>query len=176
MKQLNDIFKRPITKILIVVMLASLAVGTWMYYNFYESKIGKEQPIPFSHRVHVNNKNISCVICHEGAIQTSRAGVPPVETCMLCHEKIIVHHPEIQKLRAHYKNNEPIMWEKVNEMPDFVFFNHSLHTFRKIDCGECHGNVKHMDRVNLANKFEMGFCVECHKEEEASIDCFTCHR
>ena len=126
--------------------------------------------------VHVENKNISCLMCHEGAIETSRAGVPPLETCMLCHEKIISHHPEIQKLHTHYNNNDPIQWNKVNEMPDFVQFNHSLHTFRKIDCGECHGNIRAMDRVRLANEFEMGFCIECHKEKEASIDCFTCHR
>lgn len=176
MKNVFDISKRPITKILMVVMLALLAIGTWMFHNFYESRIGEEQPIPFSHRVHVENKDISCVVCHEGAIQTSRAGVPPVETCMLCHEKIIVHHPEIQKIHEHYNNNEPIYWEKVNEVPDFVHFNHSLHTFRQVDCGECHGNIKAMDRVSRVHELNMGFCVECHKEEEASIDCFTCHR
>lgn len=176
MKQLLDITKRPITRILIVVMLASLGIGTWMYHNLYESKIGKEQPIPFSHRIHVEKKNISCVMCHEGAIQTARAGIPPLETCMLCHQRIIIQHPEIKKLRAHYRNNEPIYWEKVNEVPDFVFFNHSLHTFRKIDCGECHGNVKAMDRISLAHELKMGFCIECHKEKKASIDCFTCHR
>lgn len=176
MKQLTDITRRPITKILMVVMLAFLGIGTWMYYNFYQNKIGKKQPIPFSHRIHVEKKNLSCVICHEGAIQTARAGVPPLETCMLCHEKIIIHHPQIQKLRDHYSNNEPIYWEKVNKVPDFVFFNHSVHTFRQIDCGECHGNVRAMDRIKLVNEFKMGFCIECHKAKGASKDCFTCHR
>ena len=176
MKKETDITKKTWVKIGIVLILAVLGTGTWMYHQFHETRIGKEQPIAFSHRIHVEKKDISCLMCHEGATQTSRAGIPPLETCMLCHEKIITNHPEIKKLHEHYNNNEPIYWEKVNEVPDFVFFNHSLHIFRKIDCGECHGNVKAMDRVKLQQPLEMGFCIECHKDEEASIDCFTCHR
>ena len=159
---------------LLVIFLVGAGIFLDEYY--YSMKIGPEQPIPFSHRVHVEKKNISCVFCHEGAISRARAGIPPLETCMLCHRQIIVHHPEIEKLREYYFNNEPVEWVKVEDVPDHAFFNHSVHVFRKVDCGECHGNVKEMDRIKTVNEFEMGFCIDCHRDEGATNDCFTCHR
>lgn len=166
--------KKPMFFSLLVLVFA--AMGTLFYFYYYQAKIGPEQPIPFSHRVHAGDKQISCYICHQGAMHTARAGVPPLETCMLCHSRIIIHHPEIEKLRAHYYSNNPIAWEKVYDVPDFVFFNHSVHIFRKIDCAECHGNVKQMDRIEQFNEFKMSFCIDCHREKNASTDCFKCHR
>ncbi len=158
---------------LILVLAGSTAL---LYLYYYPARVGPAQPIPFSHRVHTTDKNISCYMCHEGAIKSARAGVPALETCMLCHSRIIIHHPEIEKLRAHYADEQPVEWVKVYDLPDHAHFNHSVHIFRKIDCGECHGNVKDMDRVERQQEFKMGFCVDCHKENNATTDCFTCHR
>lgn len=158
-----------------VSILVLAAVGVYLF-NFGYRKMGPGQPIPFSHRVHVHIKRISCFICHPGAMDSERAGVPPLETCMLCHSRVIVTYPYIRKLREHFFSGKPVMWRRVYSVPDFVYFDHSVHIHRGIDCGECHGNVPAMDRIVLYTKIKMGFCVNCHKKKGATRDCFTCHR
>ncbi|MFA5515027.1 MAG: cytochrome c3 family protein [Desulfuromonadales bacterium] len=148
----------------------------WGYRWYFPQRIGPEQPVAFSHRVHVDVKKISCVLCHDQVMHTANAGIPAMETCMLCHARVIITHPQIQKVREHYFRGEPILWEKVYETPDFVYFNHALHLNRSIDCSRCHGNVSLMDRIELAQPLTMGFCISCHREYKATVDCFTCHR
>lgn len=169
------VHKNPFSLIVAILVGVSLGVMTILHQT-YRTDIGLEQPISFSHRVHVNDKDISCFMCHEGAMANSRAGIPPLETCMLCHDRIITHHPEIEKLRQHYANNEPVKWVKVEDVPGFTFFHHGVHMQTGNDCRECHGNIREMDRVKKVNDFKMNFCVECHREKGASIDCYTCHR
>ena len=153
---------RPVNNQFSLFLLILLLLGTAaLSYFSFRSKIGPEQPIAFSHRVHVQEKNISCFMCHEGAVNSARAGVPPLETCMLW---------------AHYEVGTPVEWKKVYDLPDFAYFNHSVHVFRKIDCAQCHGNVRSMDRIERVQEFKMKFCVDCHKEKKATTDCFTCHR
>ena len=155
-----------------VLLLATV----WGYYCYYPAQAGLEQPIPFSHRIHVTEEHLSCIMCHPGVIDTPRAGVPPLETCMLCHSRIIINHPEIVKLREHYENGVPVKWVRVNTLPDFVYFNHEMHVRAGFDCGKCHGDVASMDRITQANDFLMGFCVQCHRDEKFSHDCLICHR
>ena len=158
------------------VLLSGLGAAL-MYYNVpYPVGLGPRQPIPFSHRVHVHAKRLSCFMCHTEATRSSRAGIPPLETCLLCHSRIIRSYPYIVQLRNHVARNTPVIWERVNWVPEFVYFTHSMHVRRGFDCGVCHGDVSLMDRVVQARKFEMGFCIRCHRENKASTDCFTCHR
>ncbi len=162
----------------IALIILSLLGGMMMVSALYrKNNLGPEQPIHFSHRVHVTDKQISCFVCHEGATNTKHAGVPPMQTCMLCHSRIIPQHPEIQKVHKSYNLKIPVHWNKVGEkLPDYVFFNHAVHVAQKIDCSVCHGNIKEMDRVKQVNEFDMNFCVKCHQENKASTDCYTCHR
>ena len=160
----------------VVVGLLSLAAALIYMDIPYPAGIGQRQPIPFSHRVHVQSKQVSCFMCHTEAPRSSRAGIPPLETCLLCHARIIRSHPYIANLRQHFDQNKPVIWERVNWVPEFVYFNHSVHIVRAIDCSVCHGDVTSMDRVVPARKFEMGFCVQCHRDNKATTDCFTCHR
>ena len=160
----------------VAVLLISAAAGLVYFDIPYPTGLGPRQPIPFSHRVHVHSKHISCFMCHTEAARSSRAGIPPLETCLLCHAHIIRNHPYIVKLREHAAQNRPVVWERVNWVPEFVYFEHSVHIQRGFDCGVCHGDVSLMDRVVPARKFEMGFCIQCHRENRASTDCFTCHR
>jgi predicted CXXCH cytochrome family protein len=160
-----------------IAVLLLVVAAALIYFDFpYPVGLGPRQPIPFSHRVHVHTKRLSCFMCHTEAARSSRAGIPPLETCLLCHARIIRTHPYIAKLRDHYARNQPVIWERVNWLPEFVYFNHSMHIQRGIDCSRCHGDVSSMDRVLKARKFEMGFCISCHKENRATHDCFTCHR
>jgi len=153
-----------------------LAITAWGYYSYFPSLIGQEQPISFSHRFHVTEKGLSCIFCHPGALDTPRAGVPPLETCMLCHKHILVTYPEIEKLRGYYDRREPVPWVRVNAVPEFVYFNHEVHLRKGFDCGKCHGDVAHMDRVTPSPEITMGFCVQCHRDEDFSHDCLVCHR
>ncbi len=153
------------------ILLAVLVI------SFFPSRIGLAQPIPFSHRFHVSTKHLSCVFCHPGVLNTARAGVPPVDTCMLCHKRIIVTHPQIQRLRQYYDEGQPVPWNRVNRLSEFAFFNHARHVRAGFDCGRCHGDVASMDRVAPVVKLNnMGFCVQCHRDEEYSHDCLICHR
>jgi hypothetical protein len=155
--------------------LSALAV-VWGYYLYFPEQIGPEQPIHFSHRLHATTRGINCLFCHPGAVNTPHSGVPPLETCLLCHSRIIVDHPEIVKLRAYYDRQEPVEWARVNTVPDFVYFDHAAHVRAGFDCGHCHGDVAGMDRVRLVHDFKMGFCVQCHRDNQYSHDCLICHR
>ncbi|MBJ6726097.1 cytochrome c3 family protein [Geomesophilobacter sediminis] len=158
--------------VVVLLVIASLVI----FNVVYPVDIGTRQPIPFSHRVHVHTKHLSCVMCHTGVTDSQRAGIPPLQTCLLCHEHIITTFPYIQKLRDHFQQRRPVVWQRVNWLPEFVYFYHSVHVSRGIDCSVCHGNVALMDRVIKARKFEMGFCIQCHRDNNATHDCFTCHR
>ncbi len=146
----------------------------WALY--YQPHVGPEQPIPFSHRIHAGVKKIGCVVCHRDVANSPQAGMPPLQTCMLCHEHIITEFPPIRKLRQQYEEKTPVEWVRVYNLQQFVFFDHQVHVQRGIDCSHCHGDVKAMDRVYQANLFNMGFCIRCHRQNEATHDCFTCHR
>lgn len=160
-----------------LTVLLLLFCSALVYFDIlYPAGMGPRQPIPFSHRVHVHVKRLSCFMCHSEAPRSSRAGIPPLETCLLCHARIIRTYPYIAKLREHFDRNMPVVWERVNWLPEFVYFNHSMHIQRGIDCGVCHGEVSLMDRVVKARKFEMGFCIRCHRKNNATHDCFACHR
>ncbi|MFB3890607.1 MAG: cytochrome c3 family protein [Phycisphaerae bacterium] len=159
---------------LLVVVLTVFTV--YEYYSYYQGQLGPLQPISFSHRVHATDKQISCFVCHTGAIDTAHSGVPPMETCMMCHSRIITEHPQIVKLREDYEAGRPIQWRRVNTLPEFVYFDHHVHVRAGFDCGRCHGDVKGMDRVYLYQDFLMGFCVQCHRDNNFSHDCLICHR
>jgi hypothetical protein len=162
---------------LVSALAALVLILTLLFYKvYYEQRVGLPQPISFSHRVHAHDKQISCIFCHDGVVSHSKAAVPPVQTCMLCHLKIITQHPEIKKLASYHDGQKPILWNRVNNLQDFSFFSHSAHIQRAIDCGRCHGNVARMDRVVAANEFTMGFCITCHSSHGASRDCLICHR
>ncbi len=162
--------------VLSIAAAAYILFMVFAYAGWLSPKIGPEQPIPFSHRLHTTEKQLSCVFCHSGAIDSDVAGIPPLETCMLCHSKIIIHYPQIADLREHYDKKIPIEWQRVNVLQEFVFFSHQAHIQNGVDCGKCHGDVKQMDRIEMKKAFNMGFCIQCHKETEVSRDCFMCHR
>jgi hypothetical protein len=160
----------------LAVLLLSLGAVLVLFDVPYPAGLGPRQPIPFSHRVHVHTKRISCLICHSEVARSARAGVPPLQTCLLCHQRVIRSYPYIAKLREHFRENRPVVWERVNWVSEFAYFNHSVHIRKGFDCGQCHGEISLMDRVVTVHKFEMGFCITCHKKNNATHDCFACHR
>jgi predicted CXXCH cytochrome family protein len=159
------------------VLALLFAAMAYFYYSYPERNIGPPQPIYFSHRVHAGVKEIPCRFCHPGVERSPNAGIPPMEKCFFCHQYIIPQHPQIVKEKEHFDRGEPVSWVRIYWVPDFVFFNHIPHVkWAKLDCTECHGAVKTLDRLLPVN-FEMGFCLDCHRKRGAQVDCWlACHR
>lgn len=159
------------------IALALLAGGMAYLYYFYPGQgIGAAQPIPFSHRVHAGVKDINCRFCHPFVDRGPHAGIPSMQKCFFCHDHIIRTHPELVKERRHYESGDPVKWVRIFYLPDFVKFKHRPHMeLGNLDCTDCHGDVKVMDRL-IPVDFEMGFCITCHQEKEAQTDCWlACH-
>jgi hypothetical protein len=148
------------------------------YFYFYPAKdIGPAQPISFSHRVHAGIKGINCRFCHSNVERAANAGLPTIEKCFNCHKYIIPDHPEIKKEERYLRSGSPVPWQRIFWVPDFVFFNHTPHLkWGKLDCTNCHGDVKNFDRLQKVD-FQMGFCIDCHRQRGAQLDCWlACHR
>ena len=133
------------------------------------------QPIAFSHQDHVTEMKIDCQFCHAYARRGPVAGIPSVQRCIGCHRTVLNDQPEIQKIVQYWENAEPIPWIRVHDLPDFVRFTHKRHLRAGVNCQNCHGNVGQMDIARQVAPLTMGWCVNCHKERQASIDCLTCH-
>ena len=159
------------------VLALLFAAMAYFYYSYPERNLGPRQPIYFSHRVHAGVKEIPCRFCHPGVERSPHAGIPPMEKCFFCHQYIIPQHPQIVKEKELFDRGEPVPWVRIYWVPDFVFFNHIPHVkWAKLDCTECHGEVKTLDRLLPVN-FQMGFCIECHRKRGAQVDCWlACHR
>lgn len=138
---------------------------------------GPRQPITFSHLIHAGNYRIGCQYCHSGVRRGPNAYIPSVQACMGCHKLAGAMKPEVVKIRQAWENNEPVRWLRVNRIADFVYFNHYPHIAKGVPCQQCHGEVAGMAEVRPYIKLNnMTFCVDCHRQNNASIDCYTCHR
>lgn len=134
-----------------------------------------EQPIPFSHKLHAGDKQIPCQYCHSAARRSAVAGIPPLNTCMGCHKIVATDKEPIKNITEHFKTNKPMEWVKVHDLPDFVRFSHKPHVAAGLECQSCHGQVQTMDVVEQVAPLQMGWCISCHREKKASLECATCH-
>jgi predicted CXXCH cytochrome family protein len=159
------------------VFVLLIAAMLYFYYGFPGRGLGPQQPIYFSHRVHAGVKEINCRFCHPYVERSPNAGIPTMEKCFYCHQYIIPQHPQIRKEREHYEGKKPVPWIRIFWVPDFVYFNHIPHIkWAGLDCSQCHGEVQTMDRLRPV-EFKMGFCVGCHRQMNAQLDCWlACHR
>ncbi len=128
-----------------------------------------DQPVPFSHAHHSGGDGIDCRYCHQSAEYSAVAGVPPTETCINCHKQIWANSPNLQLVRDSADNGEPIQWIKVHDLPDFVYFNHSIHVKKGVGCSTCHGQVNRMQLTWQVAPLTMQWCVECHSEPEKFV-------
>jgi hypothetical protein len=132
------------------------------YNPIVQTKVAKEQPIPFSHLHHVKSLGIDCRYCHTGVDQSGVAGIPPVKTCMSCHSQVWTESPMLAPVREAYETGKPIEWVKINRLPDHVYFNHSVHVNKGMSCTTCHGPVGEMPLVWKEHQMWMKWCLECH--------------
>ncbi len=128
-----------------------------------------QQPIPFSHDHHTAALGISCLYCHTSVEESAFAGVPPTATCMNCHKLIWNQSPMLAAVRDSYRTRQPIAWTKVHDLPDYVYFNHSIHVSKGIGCESCHGRVDKMPLIMKAKSLQMEWCLECHRNPAAQV-------
>lgn len=128
-----------------------------------------DQPVQFSHKHHVADDGIDCRYCHTSVEKSAYAGMPATQTCMSCHSQIWSDSPELQPVRASYVSGQPIQWNRVHDMPDFVYFNHSIHLKKGISCVSCHGRVDQEPLIKKVNTMTMQWCLDCHKHPERFI-------
>lgn len=134
-----------------------------------------KQPIEYSHRAHVEKSKIECQYCHSGVAKSSFATIPSVESCMGCHATVKADSKEVAKLREYWESKKAIEWVPVHNLPEHVQFNHQRHIKAGVGCHTCHGQIQKMDVVERVSSLKMGFCVSCHRNTGASIDCGVCH-
>lgn len=160
----------------LVAVALLVAALLYFYYLFPRQDLGPRQPIFFSHRVHAGVKQINCRFCHPYPERSDHAGLPAVSKCFFCHDYIIPMHPQLVEEKKHLDDKVPVPWVRVYFVPDFVKFRHEPHLlFGKVDCLQCHGDVPSMDRLRAVN-FQMKFCIDCHKQRNAQLDCYLgCH-
>jgi Cytochrome c7 and related cytochrome c/Class III cytochrome C family len=144
--------------------------------EFFNYRPEPTQPIAFTHKVHLAN-GLQCVNCHIGVDQGPDARIPSVNFCMTCHRVIATRNPEIQKLAGYMTRGEDVPWQRVYgfEPSAHVKFNHAPHIRAGVQCAECHGDMTKQTVAVRAVNLNMGFCVQCHRQRDVSVDCVTCH-
>jgi len=125
-----------------------------------------EQPVQFSHLHHVKDDGIDCRYCHTSVETSSFAGIPPTKTCMNCHSQIWSQAPILEPVRASFRENQPVRWVRVHDLPDFVYFNHSIHIKKGMGCESCHGRIDEMPLTLQENTLQMEWCINCHRNPE----------
>ena len=164
------ISRASIVAFVIVFALAGY-VAAEMYRSGYmtNQEIPREQIVPFSHEHHYNGLGIQCAYCHTSAENSSFAGIPPTHTCMTCHSQIWTEAPILEPIRESWRTDKAIQWIRLHDLPDFVYFNHSIHVKKGVGCVTCHGRVDQMPLMMKANSLDMQWCLECHRQPEKFI-------
>ncbi len=134
-----------------------------------EVAVARDQPVPFSHKHHVADAGIDCRYCHTSVETSSFAGIPPTETCMSCHSQIWAEAPMLEPVRESYRSGRSIEWTRVHDLPDYVYFNHSIHLNKGVGCATCHGRVDQMPLMWRENRLHMEWCLECHRAPERFV-------
>ena len=142
----------------------------WIYRSPYvtEVKMPIGQPVLFSHRHHSGELKIDCRYCHTSVEKSWYAGVPPTSTCMTCHSQLFTDSPLLQPVRESAAHGTPIAWNRVHILPDYVYFNHSIHVNKGVGCTTCHGQVNEMPLTWKSNTLFMEWCLQCHRNTEVS--------
>ncbi len=154
-------------KLGLIAAVCALALGAVTLYKFLPAPGGERspvQPIPFSHRHHVGDDGIDCRYCHWSVEKSSFAGIPSTQVCMSCHSQLFTDAPVLAPLRESARTGRPLRWARVHTLPDFVFFDHSIHVAKGVGCVECHGRVDTMPQVRRVASLEMQWCLGCHRD------------
>ena len=172
---MSQIFHRStntISKVSIFGAVFAVAALLWLFDRVNASPwvtqahVAREQPIQFSHERHVAGNGIDCRYCHTSVERSAFAGIPPTKTCMNCHSQIFATSPFLEPVRASFRSGRSIAWTRVHDLPDFAYFNHSIHVNKGVGCTTCHGQVDRMPLMWQEQSLQMAWCIECHRNPE----------
>jgi formamidopyrimidine-DNA glycosylase len=173
-----QLFSRSSNSLAKVTLAAALMAGGGILWAAYALNAGsfttgvevaRDQPVPFSHKHHVSDDGIDCRYCHTSVETSSFAGLPPTETCMSCHSQIWTNAAMLEPVRESFRTGKSLEWVRVHDLPDFVYFNHSIHVNKGIGCSTCHGRVDQMPLMYKVNTLYMQWCVNCHRAPEKYV-------
>jgi hypothetical protein len=133
------------------------------------AKVVRPQPVPFSHQHHVGGLGIDCRYCHTSVEKSPFAGIPPTKTCMNCHSQIWTGAPLLEPVRESFRTGKSLVWTRVNDLPDFVYFDHSIHLNKGVGCNTCHGPVDRMPLMFNYASLQMEWCLDCHRAPEKHL-------
>ena len=164
-------------------------IATYFFSRAERDGIGYTpvQPVAFSHKLHAGTMQIDCEYCHSAVTSSPHASIPAVATCMNCHAVARKDKPEIIKLTKYYTEGRALPWKRVHRVPDYAYFNHSVHVNKGIECANCHGKVENMDGAMQVSEFTMAACLNCHRNAPTLLanihgvnkcpeNCYACHR
>ena len=171
------VFPRWVNKVPVFILLFVVVTVFFVIYLFYywfspkhlEVGYEPEQPIPYSHRLHVGELGLDCRYCHSQVENQGHSNIPSSEICMNCHSQIKTDSPYIKKIKESYESGVPIEWVKVHMLPDYAYFNHSRHVNSGVSCVSCHGRVDQMEVVRQVEPLSMAWCLECHRNPAPHI-------
>lgn len=149
-----------------LAVLAAALIAAGYVDSGYATQVGwfRDQTVPFSHKHHAGELGIDCRYCHASVETSANAGLPPTRTCMTCHSQVWTGAPMLAPVRQSLATGKPLRWHRVAQLPDYVYFDHSIHVQRGVACVECHGRVDRMPLTYRAKAFQMQFCLDCHRD------------
>src|SRR5271163_15592 len=175
MAQIFHASANSLAKVSIVGLVCILGGILWAAYRLNAGsfttlvEVARDQPVPFSHKHHVGDDGLDCRYCHTSVETSAFAGIPPTKTCMNCHSVLFADAPYLEPVRESFRTNQSIQWVKVHRLPDFVYFNHSIHVNKGVGCSTCHGSVNQMPLVFQASPLLMEWCLDCHRNPEKAL-------
>ena len=169
-KSANAIARFTLIGLLLVVGLLGWIVVMLMRSDLVTgANTNIEQPVQFSHAHHVGGIGIDCRYCHTSVEEAASASIPPTQTCMNCHTQIWAQSPYLEPVRASWASGESLEWTRVHDLPDFVYFNHSIHVKKGMGCETCHGRIDEMPGIQQVSSLQMEWCLACHREPEKFV-------
>jgi len=179
-----QVFQPPAVLGIKLFLLATLVAIATVWLTLYKALpahsglLTPAQPIAFSHKHHAGDDGIDCRYCHWSVEKSAFAGIPSTQVCLSCHSQLYSDATVLAPLRESARTGRPLAWTRVHDLPDFVYFNHSIHVAKGVACDTCHGRVEAMPRIRRVASLEMQWCIECHRKQDdpGLTDCSTCHR
>jgi hypothetical protein len=166
----NNIAKASIAVIIVLAGVAGYAYTQIARSSYLTNRyLERQQPVQFSHKHHTGDDGIDCRYCHTSVETSASAGIPPTQTCMNCHSQIWSDSPYLEPVRASFRDNKPIEWERVHDLPEYAYFNHSIHIAKGVGCASCHGDISNMPAVYQTHTLQMEWCLSCHRNPAPSI-------
>ena len=174
---MSEIFPKWTNRLPLYIVIAVLLLGTgvtagvWYYFTPKYTRVGYEpiQPVGFPHSVHVDQHGLDCRYCHSAVEKSWYSNIPSSSTCMNCHNQVLKDDPRLALIRESAQTGKPIPWIQIHKVPDYVYFNHSVHVNRGVSCVHCHGEINKMEEVYHAKPLSMTFCLDCHRNPAPNL-------